>query len=253
MGVISMAYFSAFVIAVPTAAFLASRQGWQVVFGVLAAGGALALGAALAVLPRQAGHRRTSFSPRQLGNHFHKPERLAGIIAAFLTSGGIVGFLTYAGAWLQADHEMSIERIGLLFMVSGVAAITASPLSGLLSDRTSKKSVIVWSNAVLAVLFVAVATIESGIWLVAGITVLSIAASARQAPLHAVTTEIVGADVRGEYIAVRNAASQLGIAGLAAVSSLAFDSGGFLSVSIVAASATILIPFVCYWIREPRH
>ena len=62
-----------------------------------------------------------------------------------------------------------------------------------------------------------------GTWLVVGIAALSIAASARQAPLHALTTEIVGPEVRGEYIAVRNAASQIGIAAVATVSAYAFD------------------------------
>ena len=55
-------------------------------------------------------------------------------------------------------------------------------------------------------------------WWLLTIAVLGIAASARQAPLHALTTEIVGAEVRGEYTAMRNAASQIGIATAAAIS-----------------------------------
>ena len=61
-------------------------------------------------------------------------------------------------------------------------------------------------------LFVVVARIEWGVLRSLQSWRLSIAASARQAPLHALTTEIVGPEIRGEYIAVRNAASQLGIA-----------------------------------------
>jgi predicted MFS family arabinose efflux permease len=250
MGVISMAYFCAFVIGVPVAAFIAARQGWQVVFGILAGAGALAFAAAL-ILPSQSGQSRASFSAHHLAQHFHKPDRLAGIVAAFLTSGGIVGFLTYIGAWLRAEHGMDIERIGLLFMVSGIAAVAASPVSGAVADRTGRKSVIVWANVALAVLFVVVGRMQSGAWLVAGIAALSIAASARQAPLHALTTEIVGGEIRGEYIAVRNAASQVGIAAMAAASAYAFDAGGFVWVSALAAAATVFIPVACLWIPEP--
>ena len=81
---------------------------------------------------------------------------------------------------------------------------------------------------------------------------LSIAASARQAPLHALTTEIVVADVRGEYIALRNASSQLGIASVAAISASAFDAAGFSAVALVAACVTLLIPICCIWLKEPR-
>ena len=184
-------------------------------------------------------------------DHFVKRERLAGVVAAFLTSGGIVGFLTYVGAWLKTSYDMGVDRIGLLFMVSGLAAVAASPLSGWLADHAGKRTVIIWSNVVLAFLFVIVARSALGVGLVLGIAALSIAASARQAPLHALTTEIVAPDVRGEYVAVRNAASQVGIATIATVSASAFDAAGFSAVAIVAAMVTLLIPICCVWLREP--
>jgi predicted MFS family arabinose efflux permease len=184
--------------------------------------------------------------------HFKKADRLSGIAAAFLTSGGIVGFLTYIGVWLNSVHGVSVERIGLLFMFAGVGAVVASPFSGWLSDRAGKRTVIVFANVILAALFIVVARTNWGIGLVAGVAVLSIAASARQAPLHALSTEIVGTEIRGEYIALRNAASQTGIAAVAAISSFVFDSRGFGGVSLVAAFVTLLIPICCIWLKEPH-
>ena len=125
------------------------------------------------------------------------------------------------------------------------------PLSGWLSDHAGKRTVIVCSNLVLAFLFVVVARTDWGPRFALGIAALSVAASARQAPLHALSTEIVGADIRGEYIAVRNAASQAGIAAVAALSSVVFDSAGFQAVAFTAAIATILIPVCCIWLKEP--
>jgi len=174
------------------------------------------------------------------------------MVVAFLTSGGIVGFLTYVGAWLATEHGIGVDRIALLFMAAGIAAVAASPLGGWFSDRAGKRSVIVWSNVVLAILFVMVARLNWGIWLIIGIGILSIAASARQAPLHALTTELVGTEIRGEYIAIRNAASQLGIATVAAASATAFDTGGFAAVSYLAGFATLLVPACCIWLKEPN-
>src|SRR3989475_7727732 len=251
MGILSMGYFVAFVIGVPAGALAASRLGWHLVFGCLSAGAAAMFVIALVRLPSQAIHRPAARQGRGFIDHFRKRDRFAGMVAAFLTSGGIVGFLTYVGAWLKTTYDMGVDRIGLLFMVSGAAAIVASPLSGWLSDHAGKRNVIVWSNMVLAFLFVIVARAEVGVWLVTGIAMLSIAASARQAPLHALTTEIVVPEIRGEYIALRNAFSQLGIAVIAAISASAFDRGGFRAVASIAAFATLLIPICCVWLREP--
>ena len=141
---------------------------------------------------------------------------------------------------------------GLLFMVSGIGAVAASPVAGWLSDRAGKRTIVMWSNVVLAFLFVIVARAVWGFWLMLGIGMLGIAASARQAPLHALTTELVGAEIRGEYIALRNAASQLGIATVATLSASAFDAGGFTAVALIAALVTLLIPMCCIWLKEPE-
>ena len=252
MGILSMGYFVAFVIGVPAGALAASRLGWHWVFACLSAGAASMLIVALVRLPAEAMHGQRKPNRGGLLDHFRKRDRVAGIVAAFLTSGGIVGFLTYVGAWLKTSFDMGIDRIGLLFMVSGMAAVVASPLSGWLSDRAGKRNVIIWSNVILAFLFIIVARAPLGIWLVIGIATLSIAASARQAPLHALTTELVVADVRGGYIAMRNAFSQLGIAAVATISASAFDAAGFSAVALIAAMATLLIPICCIWLREPE-
>ncbi len=251
MGVLSMSYFVAFVIGVPAGGLAAKRWGWHWVFGCISAAAAAMLMVALARLPHDSGREQSRAHGNSFTAHFFEGKRLAGVIAAFLTSGGIVGFLTYVGAWLKTSYGMDVDKIALLFMVSGLAAVVASPLSGWLADHAGKRNVIIWSNVVLAFLFVVVARSTLGIGLVVGIAALSIAASARQAPLHALTTEIVGPEVRGEYIAVRNAASQVGIAAIATISASAFDRAGFSAVALIAAVVTLLIPVCCIWLREP--
>jgi predicted MFS family arabinose efflux permease len=250
MGILSMGYFVAFVIGIPVGALVADRFGWQTVFAGVSAVSTVMLAVTAIKLPSMAPPQEVH-NRRGLLSHFFSGDRFAGIAAAFLTSGGIVGFLTYVGAWLNTTYAIGVDRIGLLFMASGIAAVAASPLSGWLSDRTGKRSIIIWANILLAFLFVIVARTQWGLWLVIGVAGLSVAAAARQAPLHALTTEIVGPEARGEYIAIRNAASQVGIAAVATISAYAFDVGGFLAVALIASMVTLLIPFCCLWLPEP--
>jgi predicted MFS family arabinose efflux permease len=245
-----MGYFVAFVIGVPAAAMATKRLGWHWVFGCLSALAGLMFALAVSGLPVDRARGPLKREKPFLA-HFKKRDRVAGMAAAFLTSGGVVGFLTYITAWLQKSYRMDLDKIALLFMVSGTAAAAASLVSGWLADHTGKRNVIIWANLILAVSFVVVSRSSLGVGLIVGIAAVSIAASARQAPLHALTTEIVGPEIRGEYIAVRNAASQVGIAVVAALSATAFDTRGFTAVAVIAAVSTLLIPVSCVWLKEP--
>jgi predicted MFS family arabinose efflux permease len=250
MGVISMAYFLAFVVGVGPGSIAVKLWGWRSVFVALALVSVAILTIVLTNLPGDGRRTAARFSVTSLMSHFLKSDRLAGIVAAFLTSGGLVGFLTYFAAWLQTGKGISIEKIGLLIMMSGIAAAAASPLSGWLSDHAGKTRVIIGANLILAAVFLGVPRFDWNWRLWITMAVLSICASARQAPLHAITTEIVGADIRGEYTAVPNASSQLGIAVAATISAYAFDTYGFAGVSNLAAGMTLLIPLCFFWLRE---
>jgi predicted MFS family arabinose efflux permease len=251
MGVLSMAYFLAFLISAPAGALMAPYWGWRSVFGSLAVLGIAVLLIALWKLPEIKGHAAAA-QPMipNFHRHFAEPDRVAGMAAAFLTSGGLVGFLTYVGAWLIREQQVGENSMALVFMISGAAAVAAAPLSGWLSDHAGKRNVIIGANLLLAPAFVIVGRLEWGVLLGVGIAFLGIAASARQAPLHALTMEIVGPEIRGEYTAIRNAASQVGIATAAGISAYVFDRSGFAGVSIVAAGFTVLIPVSCIWLRE---
>ena len=251
MGIISMAYFLAFVISVPAGALTAARSSWRLVFLSLAVASAATLVLTLIMLPPDR-PRSDSVSGLTILSHFRFPDRLSGIATAFLTSGGLVGFLTYAGVWL-ASEGVEVEQLGLLFMVAGLAATVASPLSGFVADRLGKRQVIIAANLLLGPLFLLVSKLHWGPLLFFGVGALSITASARQAPLHALTTELVDTRLRGSYVALRNAASQLGIATVTMISAAAYDRAGFGSVAWVAAGVTILILPACIWLKEPER
>jgi AAHS family 3-hydroxyphenylpropionic acid transporter len=144
-----------------------------------------------------------------------------------------------------------VERVGLLLMVAGMGATLASPVSGWLADRIGKKHVIVAANVLLAPAFLLAARVDWGAALFATVVVIALVAAARQAPLHALTTEFVPAESRGSYVALRNAASQLGIATITALAALRFDQDGFAAAVQIPALVTLLLIPVCLTMREP--
>ena len=257
MGILSSAYFLAFVVAVPVGALVAAAHGWAWVFTGFAFAAAGLVWITARELPsvadkdvEDASRAPETGTGRTLLEHFRHRDRAAGIAAAFLTSGGLVGFITYVGVWLDGQG-VGMVRYAWLFLAAGVAASAASPVAGWLSDRAGKRGVILVSNLALAVLFLVVGGMAWGTGLFVGIGLLGVAAGARQGPLHALTTELVDRPSRGSYVAVRNAASQLGIAVVAAVSAAAFDRAGFRAVAGIAAVVTLLIPLTLVWMREP--
>jgi predicted MFS family arabinose efflux permease len=249
MGILSMAYFLAFVIGIPAGTLVAARMGWRSVFLGLAISTALVFFLIVLLLPFDR-PRPARPALSALVGHFHDRDRIAGIVSAFLTSGGLVAFLTYIGVWL-AGQGVAIERIGWLLVVAGLGATAASPLSGWLSDLSGKRNVIMGANLILAPGFVLTSRLDWGGSLFLAVGLLGVVASARQAPLHALTTELVGDAERGSYVALRNAASQLGIAVLTTLGAAAFELSGFAGTAWVAAAATLLLIPVCALIREP--
>jgi len=84
MGIISMAYFLAFVVGVGPGSIAVKYWGWRSVFIGFAALGVAVLGLVMNRLPSDRRQMVTRFSAASLGSHFHKPDRLAGMIAGMI-------------------------------------------------------------------------------------------------------------------------------------------------------------------------
>ena len=154
LSLISTAYFAAPILGVPLAAQVADRLGWRdtfYFFAVLAAGG----GFVFHRLPREKREAGPSSEKwratfRACRSFFPRRDTSAGLVIAFLVSGGLYGFIFYIGQWMNASFGVSTRNIGWVFMLGGLVAVLGAPLAGSLSDRWGKRPVSILGNILLA-------------------------------------------------------------------------------------------------------
>jgi YNFM family putative membrane transporter len=165
---------------------------------------------------------------------------LPGVIA-FLVSGGLVGFLTYIGQWLNSSFGLPTRTIGWVFMLGGAVAVGSAPLGGILSDRWSKRGISIASNILLGAAMVFVPFFPWGLGLLAVFGFASLGAAFRQGPLTALMTELVPAAQRGSFIALRNISSQFGIGVAAYAGGVLFQHYGYVAVTSLCAAMTVVV------------
>lgn len=245
IGLISTAYFAAPILGVPIAAQIADRFGWQRAFLFF---GALAVATTVATLwlpPETTNPQPSAEKLRTAGQAFRsfvaRRDTAAALVIAFLVSGGLVGFLTYIGAWLTGSFGVSTRTIGWVFMLGGVVAVGSAPLGGIVSDRWGKRSVSIASNVLLAAALAPIPLLSWGWKLIAVFALASLGAAFRQGPLTALMTGMVPAAQRGSFIALRNISSQLGIGATAYLGGLLFQKHGYGAVTTLCTLMTVVV------------
>ncbi len=257
IGLISAAYFAAPILGVPIAAQIADRFGWNRVFLFFSA---LAVVTAIATLRLPADRLNPKPSAEILRSTTHafrsflaRRDTVAALVIAFLVSGGLVGFLTYIGQWLNASFGLPTRTIGWVFMLGGFVAVGSAPLGGMLSDRWGKRAVSIAGNIMLAVAVALVPFLPWGMALLGVFAAASLGAAFRQGPLTALMTEMVPAPQRGSFIALRNISSQMGIGAAAYAGGVLFQKFGYAAVtSLCAIMTAIVIILLATHIVEPQ-
>lgn len=258
IGLISSAYFVAPVVGVPAAALIADRFGWQKTF--LAVGAAAVVASLTSLtLPKEALKARPASGKirASLGVFLRllaRRDTSAALGIAFLVSGGLVGFITYIGQWLNAGFALSTTMIGLVFAYGGGMAVLGAPLGGMVSDRLGKRPVSIASSLAMAAAVASVPFLGWGVGLLIAFGAVSIAAAFRQGPLTALMTEMVPTAERGTFIALRNITSQFGIGATVYVAGMLYERSGYGAVTGVCALMTALVALLLFThIMEPRQ
>jgi predicted MFS family arabinose efflux permease/pimeloyl-ACP methyl ester carboxylesterase len=262
MSWVAIAYFLSPVLGVPLGAVLVGMLGWRSIFLLSAVAAA---GAGLLVRLNPLPERSHGASPTPdtdargaraaLGRLWGLANRSAstrmGIVSAFFISGGLVGFTSFLGIWLHDAFGAGPERVALAFAIAGVGAVAGGAIGGKFADRFGKRRVALAATTAMWLLLPIVPGFVWGVPLLALIAAAAFAASLRVAPMQALVTELVAPDERPAYIALRNSASQLGIAAAVIASTALYPRLGMMGVALACAALTIVSWLTIRWVREP--
>ncbi|HZG51166.1 MAG TPA: MFS transporter, partial [Pyrinomonadaceae bacterium] len=127
----------------------------------------------------------------------------------------------------------------LIYALAGAGAVAGGALGGLLADRYGKRRIAMWSSASMIFLVLVLPTFSWGARLWAIICATAFLAALRVAPLQALVTELVAASERATYVALRNGASQLGIALAVAAGARLYPRWGLAGVGAMCAALTL--------------
>jgi predicted MFS family arabinose efflux permease len=259
MSVVQAGYFAALVFGVPVANLLAQWQSWRASFALFGIISAVAFFLVAALLPedrhQMAEHHAESGSRSHFENMkllFARGDRVAAIAAAFLVSAGFVGFIFYLGSWLKKSLELSTNQINLFFASVGVAALIGGLVAGPVADKFGKRGLSIMSTLVLAAMLFTIPRLGWGALLFVSFLFAALAFAFRQGPLQALATEMVPRSARGAFVAVRNTASQMGIAVSTALSGLLYDGAGYAAVGLMSGAVTLAAGLCIFFMREPR-
>ena len=258
MSGVASAYVVAPMLGVPLASWLAEEFEWRALY-LLFATSALVFSLALVAWFTESPTSKTgegshwaSHAARSYLGFLSNKGTAAGALSAFFVSGGITGFTIYLFAYLSSEFGLSLSARGLVFLLSGGAALLGAVAAGPVSDRIGKRTVALWGSVALAIFVLVVPSLGGGIPLYVGLGLVGLAAASRMAPLQSLVTELVSRESRGSYVALRNTLSQLGIASAAAVGGPLFSSRGFGAVCILAATFSLVAALLLLFVDEPK-
>jgi predicted MFS family arabinose efflux permease/pimeloyl-ACP methyl ester carboxylesterase len=258
MSGVAISYFLAPVVGVPLGTYLTGLYGWRSVFWTVALLAALS-GLLVKLFPLPSAFKETGAHDEgqaAVENNARQPAYAAtkislwnlmsrsrttrmGLISAFFVSGGLVGFTTFLGTWLAEAFHAGTREIGLIYALAGGGAVLGSVLGGMLADRYGKRRVAAKASAlmILGLLLLPTFAWSATLWVLISITAFF--AALRVAPLQALVTEIVEPSERATYVALRNGASQLGIAAAVAAGGRLYTGYGLTGVGILCAALTL--------------
>jgi len=261
MGVVQTAFAASNVLGLPIGLYLANRWSWHAPF-FLIVGTSIAVGVVILAFMRPIdAHLKQRPDTSPLHHFVHTvstPAYLQGFAATILLATGGFMLLPFASAFTVHNIGISLERLPLVYIVTGVCSMIAGPLIGRASDHFGKFVVFAAGCALTVVMVVIYTNLGvSPIGTVMLVNVLLfIGVSSRMISASALTSAIPSAVDRGSYMSISSSLQQISGGVAAALAGLIVKetpNGAiehFDVVGYVVVTSTLLTLVMMYFINR---
>ena len=264
MGTVQSSFAASQVMGIPVGLFLANRFGWHSPF-LMIAGLGTCVGVLLALkLKPLVGHLEVATHRHPLRHLLRTATNsryLVGFSATMLLATGGFMLMPFGSAFSVHNLGISLERLPMVYMATGLTAMAAGPLLGRLSDRFGKYRMLCISTIACCAIVVAytqLGTTPIG-WVIAINCAMFVAISGRMVSAMAMTSAIPAMTDRGAYMSVNSSMQQFagGIASwMAGVIVVQTTSGRIERYDVlgwVVAGAMILTMVLMYNVNTMIH
>lgn len=214
MGVVQTAFAASQVMGLPLGLYLANHYSWHAPFFMIAAVAAV-VGVGIAAFLRPIDEHLKipgEANPlRHLAQTVGQGRYLRGFAATILLATGGFMLMPFGSAFTVHNLGISLDRLPLIYMITGVSSILSGPIMGRLSDAIGKYSMFC-AGSVVGMIVVGIycnlGTTPIG-WVIGINVVLFAAIMARMISASALTSGIPDLKDRGAFMAVNSSLQQL--------------------------------------------
>jgi predicted MFS family arabinose efflux permease len=214
MGLIQTAFAASQILGLPLGLFFSNLWGWHAPFLFIVA---IGLGAAFLIATRLQpidAHLKLRVD-RNVFHHFWHTLSTGKYLFAFLSTAllSIGGFMLmpFGSAFTVNNLGISIEKLPLVYLVTGVAAMFIGPLVGRASDRFGNFSIFVFGS-VMSVVMVLIYT-NMGVtplpWVIAVNALMFVGIFSRMIPSQSLMTSIPEPTNRGAFMSISSSMQQI--------------------------------------------
>ena len=261
MGVVQTAFAASQVMGLPLGLYLANHYSWHAPFFMIA-GVAAVVGIGIAAFLRPIDEHLKipgEANPlRHLVRTVGQGRYLRGFAATILLATGGFMLMPFGSAFTVHNLGIPLDRLPLIYMVTGVSSIVSGPIMGRLSDAIGKYSMFCVGSVVGMIvvgIYCNLGTTPIG-WVIGINVVLFAAIMARMISASALTSGIPDLKDRGAFMAVNSSLQQLSggvassVAGLVVVQSADGRLLHYPTLGIVVMCAMLITVGMMYPIHR---
>ena len=261
MGFLQMAFAGASVLGLPIGLYLANNYGWHSPFLMIVGLCVVVLVVIVMYMKPVDEHlkiKSTRNPIEHLGRTLMNPDYAKAFASTVLLATGGFMLMPFGSAFSVNNLKLSLDDLPILYLVTGIVAMFASPLIGMLSDRVGKYIVFcICSTIVIITISIYCNLGPTPLWVVMIFSILMFSNfSGRMVSSSALITGVPDAADRGAFMSINSAVQMIsgGIASLIAGYIVHQTESGHLEnydlLGYVVSGATLFTMITMYVIDQ---